>query len=159
MESAHFHIIPDQGIRADVGHYELLLGNASWLEGQQIDLTALKARAKNLAEQGKTLIYLAIDHHAAALFAVSDQVVRANARLVIKKLHDSHLETMMVTGDTEEAAWPIAEQVGIKTVIAQADPAKKLEIIRSLQKQGRRVAMIGDGINDAPALALGDVNN
>ena len=158
LDSAHFHSIPDQGIQADVGQYEVLLGNESWLEGQQIDLTALKATAKNLAKQGKTLIYLAIDHHAAALFAVSDQVVRPNAKLVIKQLHDSHLETMMVTGDTEEAAWPIAEQVGIKTVIAHASPAKKLEIIRSLQKQGRQVAMIGDGINDAPALAAANLS-
>ena len=157
LESARFHSIPDQGIRADVGQYEVLLGNESWLQGQQIDLTALKATAKNLAKQGKTLFYLVIDHHAVALFAVSDQV-RANARLVIKQLHDSHIETMMVTGDTEEAAWPIAGQVGITTVIAQANPAKKLEIIRSLQKQGRQVAMIGDGINDAPALAAADLS-
>jgi len=156
-ESAHFHSIPDQGIRARVGQYELLLGNESWLQGQQIDLTALKATAKNLAKQGKTLIYLAIDHRAAALFAVSDQM-RSNARLVITQLHDCRIETMMVTGDTEDAAWPIAEQVGIKTVIAQANPAKKLEIIRSLQKQGRQVAMIGDGINDAPALAAANLS-
>jgi Cu+-exporting ATPase len=157
LESAHFHSIPDQGIRAGVGQYKLLLGNESWLQGHQIDLTALKATAKNLAKQGKTLIYLAIDNHAAALFAVSDQV-RAKARLVIRQLHDSHIETMMVTGDTEDAAWPIAEQVGITTVIAHANPAKKLEIIRSLQKQGRRVAMIGDGINDAPALAAANLS-
>jgi Cu+-exporting ATPase len=157
LESAHFHSIPDQGIRADVGQYGLLLGNESWLEGQQIDLTALKATAKNLAKQGKTLIYLAIDHQASALFAVSDQI-RPNAKLVIKQLHDSHIETMMVTGDTEEAAWPIAGQAGIKTVIAHANPAKKLEIIRSLQQQGRQVAMIGDGINDAPALAAANLS-
>ena len=157
LESAHFHSIPDQGIRADVGQYEVLLGNESWLEGQQIDLTALKATAKNLAKQGKTLIYLAVDHQAAALFAVSDQV-RANARQVIKQLHDSRIETMMVTGDTEEAAWPIAGQVGITTVIAHANPAKKLAMIRSLQQQGRRVAMIGDGINDAPALAAANLS-
>ncbi len=157
LESTHFHSIPDQGIRADVGQYEVLLGNESWLQGQQIDLTALKATAKNLAKQGKTLFYLVIDHHAAALFAVSDQV-RSNAQMVIKQLHDSHIETMMVTGDTEEAAWPIAGLVGITTVIAQANPAKKLEIIRSLQKEGRRVAMIGDGINDAPALAAANLS-
>jgi len=157
LESSHFHSIPDQGIRASVGQYELLLGNESWLQGQQIDLTALKATAKHLAKQGKTLIYLAIDHQAAALFAVTDQV-RPNARLGIKQLHESHIETMMVTGDTGEAAWPVAEQVGIKTVIAQANPVKKLEIIRSLQKQGRHVAMIGDGINDAPALAAANLS-
>ena len=156
LESARVQSIPDQGIRADVGQYEVLLGNASWLEGQQIDLTALKTTATNLSKQGKTLIYLAIDRHAAALFAVSDQV-RSNARLVIKQLHDRHLETMMVTGDTGEAAWPVAEQVGIKTVITQANPVKKLAIIRSLQKQGRQVAMVGDGINDAPALAAANL--
>ena len=83
-----------------------MLGNESWLEGQHIDLTALKATAKNLAKQGKTLFYMAVDHQAAALFAVSDQV-RANARQVIQHLHDSRIETMMVTGDTEEAAWPM----------------------------------------------------
>ena len=157
LESAHFHSFPDQGIHADVGQYKLLLGSESWLRGQQIDLTALQTTAKNLAKQGKTLIYLAIDHHAVALFAVSDQV-RPNAEQVIKQLHDRHLETMMVTGDTEEAAWPIARQVGIKTVITQANPVKKLEIIRSLQKQGRQVAMIGDGINDAPALAAANLS-
>ncbi len=157
LESAHFHSIPDQGIRADIGQYEVLLGNESWLEGQHIDLTALKATAKNLAKQGKTLFYLAVDHQAAALFAVSDQV-RANARQVIQQLHDSRIETMMVTGDTEEAAWPIAGQVGITTVIAHANPAKKLALIRSLQQQGRRVAMIGDGINDAPALAAANLS-
>lgn len=156
LESGHFHSIPDQGIRADVGHYKLLLGNEDWLKGQQIDLTALKATSKTLAKQGKTLIYLAIDHHAAALFAVSDQV-RFNARTVIGRLHDEAIETMMVTGDTEAAARPVADQVGIKTLIAKASPAKKLEIIRSLQQQGRRVAMIGDGINDAPALAAANL--
>ena len=97
-----------------------------------------------------------IDRHAAALFAVSDQV-RSNARLVIKQLHDRHLETMMVTGDTGEAAWPVAEQAGIKTVITEANPVKKLAIIRSLQKLGRQVAMVGDGINDAPALAAANL--
>lgn len=157
LESEHFHSFPDLGIRADVGQYELLLGSESWLLEQQIDLTALKTTAENQSKQGKTLIYLAIDHNAAALFAVSDQV-RPNARQVISQLHDSRLETMMVTGDTEEAAWPIAGQVGIKSVITHANPAKKLEIIRSLQKQGRQVAMIGDGINDAPALAAADLS-
>ncbi len=157
LESFHFHSIPDQGIRAEVGQYKLLLGNESWLEGQKIDLTALKATAKNLAKQGKTLIYMAIDHQAAALFAVSDQL-RPNAWPAIKHLHDRHIETMMVTGDTREAAWPIAEQVGIKTVIAQVNPVKKLEIIRNLQKQGQHVAMIGDGINDAPALAAANLS-
>jgi P-type Cu+ transporter len=157
LESAHFHNIPDQGIRVSVGEHQLLLGNESWLQGQNIDLTALKATAKHLAKQGKTLIYLAIDRHAAALFAVSDQV-RPNAQAVIKRLHDSGIETMLVTGDTWEAAEPVAEQVGIKTVIAQANPAKKLEAIRSMQKQGRKVAMIGDGINDAPALAAANLS-
>ena len=157
LESTHFYSFPDQGIRADVGQFELLLGSESWLQEQQVDLTALQTTAKNLAKQGKTLIYLAIDHKAVTLIAVSDQV-RPNAEQVIKQLHDSHLETMMVTGDTEEAAWPIARQVGIRTVITQANPVKKLEIIRSLQKQGRQVAMIGDGINDAPALAAANLS-
>ncbi len=157
LESADFHSAPDQGIRARVGQYELLLGNEAWLHAQHIDLTGLKATAQNLAKQGKTLIYLAIDLQAAALFAVSDQV-RPNAQLIVKHLHDKHIETMMVTGDTEQAARPIAEQVGITTVIALANPAKKLKIIRKLQKQGRRVAMIGDGINDAPALAAANLS-
>jgi len=156
LESGHFHSIPDQGIRADVGDHKLLLGNEEWLKGQQIDLTALKATSKTLARQGKTLIYLAIDQHAAALFAVSDQI-RFNARTVIKRLHDEAIETMMVSGDTEEAARPVAGQVGIETLVAKASPAKKLDIIRGLQQQGRRVAMIGDGVNDAPALAAADL--
>lgn len=157
LEASHFYSIPDQGIRASVGAHQLLLGSESWLEGLKIDLTPLKATARNLAKQGKTLIYLAIDHQAAALFAVSDQI-RPSARIVISRLHECHIETIMVTGDTEAAARPIADEVGIKTVIAQANPAKKLEIIKNLQNQGYKVAMIGDGMNDAPALAAADLS-
>lgn len=156
LESSHFHSIPDRGIRATVGEHEVLLGNEPWLNEKNIDLGALAATAKRLSSLGRTLVFLAIDNQPCALFAFIDPI-RPHAREVIKHLHDRGIQTLMVTGDTEQAANQIAGQVGITTVIADASPARKLKIIRDLQSQGKRVAMVGDGINDAPALAAADV--
>lgn len=157
LKSSQFHNIPDKGIRAHVADHTVLLGRESWLDEQNVDSTALQATSKEFSQQGKILMILAIDGQAAALFAAADPI-RPNAARVIQHLHAGSVETLMVTGDTETAARFIGKQVGITEIIAQADPAQKLRIVRSLQKQGRRVAMIGDGSNDAPALAAADVS-
>lgn len=156
-ESSQFHNAPDRGIRAQIGDRQLLLGSDLWMKQHQVDLTPLKATAKKLAQQGKTLIYLAIDRQAAALFAATD-TIRASARQTVEQLHRAGIDTWMVTGDTELAARHISEQVGITTVYSEADPAKKLALVRQLREGGHKVAMIGDGINDAPALAAADVS-
>ncbi len=157
LESSHFHSTPDQGIRAQVDGHKILLGNENWMRKQKIDTTALKATAKRQAEHGKTLVYFAIDGNAAGLFSIADQI-RPDARQVIEHLNRQGMDTLMVSGDTEQASQHIARQLGIRSVIPEADPAKKLQVIRDLQQQGYKVAMIGDGINDAPALAAADVS-
>ncbi|NOQ62961.1 MAG: heavy metal translocating P-type ATPase, partial [Methyloprofundus sp.] len=157
LKATRFYSYPDQGLRATVNHYKLLLGNQSWLEQQKVNLDALKSTANKLSAEGKTLVYLAINNEAAGLIALTDPI-RENAEQTIKMLHKIDINTLMVTGDTEDAAQSVARQVGIEKVISLATPKKKLEIIRELQQQGYQVAMMGDGINDAPALAAANLS-
>jgi len=157
LSATRFYSYPDQGLRATVNKHKVLLGNQLWLEKQKINLDALKSTANKLSAQGKTLIYLAINNEAAGVIALTDPI-RENAEQTIKMLHKIDINTLMVTGDTEEAAQNIAMQVGVEKVISAATPQKKLQIIRDLQKQGHQVAMIGDGINDAPALAAANLS-
>jgi Cu+-exporting ATPase len=152
-----FEAWPGRGVRALTDeHNEILVGNATLLEAAGIDFRAQHAQAQAWAEQGKTPVYVAIDGVCVALFAIADQA-RAGAKEAIALLHRLGLQTVMATGDVEAVANHIARQVGIDRVIARATPADKLELIRSLQAEGRRVGMIGDGINDAPALAAANV--
>jgi len=157
LKVSRFYSYPDQGLRATVNKYQLLLGNQSWLEEQKVDLGSLKSTANKLSAQGKTLVYLAINNEAAGIIALTDPI-RENAEQTIKMLHNRDINTLMVTGDTEDAAQSVARHVGVEKVISLAKPQKKLQIIRELQKQGYQVAMIGDGINDAPALAAANLS-
>lgn len=151
-----FAYSPGQGIRARVAGRDLVAGNREWLEGQGVDLAALLEVAEDWAGQGKTPVFLAVDGGSAAVFGIADRP-RANARQAVERLHRLGVRTLMATGDMAATAEHIARQVGIEEVIAQAGPARKLEIIRSLQMQGGVVGMIGDGVNDAPALAAANV--
>lgn len=157
LKSTKFHSIPDQGVRCEVEDYEVLLGNRHWLEQQQIDVSPLQETAELWATQGNTLIYLVLDHKPVALFAICDKV-REGARGVVEYLQAQGLETMIVTGDTAASAALVAQHVGIDHVTVEASPAEKIQFIRELQNSGRIVAMIGDGINDAPALTAADVS-
>ncbi|MDD1622140.1 MAG: heavy metal translocating P-type ATPase [Methylococcaceae bacterium] len=152
-----FENIPGHGIKARVDGSVVLIGNGGWLEESGINIKTLAKRAVPLAEQGKTPVFVAIDGKAAALFGIADRP-RAHAGEAIARLRRLGVIPMMVTGDTELTARYIAEQVGIGTVIAHAKPEQKLEIVRQLQAEGAKVGMIGDGINDAPALAAADVS-
>ncbi|TXL20656.1 ATPase P, partial [Methylococcaceae bacterium HT5] len=155
--TAKFHSIPDQGVRAEVDTLEVLLGNESWLEQQDIDVAVIQDTAKQWAKLGDTLIYLVIDNKLAALFSLRDHI-RKGARELMDYLHSQGIETLMVTGDTKASALPIADLAGIDSVTANASPARKIKFIRDLQTKGRVVAMIGDGINDAPVLAAANVS-
>jgi len=154
--AAGFGYCPGRGIGAEVEGHAILLGNADWLKEQGVRFERLRVPADGLALEGKTPVYLALDGDAAALFGIADRP-RPNAKRAIEALHRLGVETLMVTGDTEATAEHIARLVGIDEVVARADPARKLALIRQLQGEGRRVGMIGDGINDAPALAAADV--
>lgn len=155
LESSDFHSLPDQGIRANVGPYQILLGSEAWLTEKNIDLSPLSSTARQLASQGKTLIFMVIDQKASALFAIADRI-RGNAAYVVRLLNRRGIRTIMLTGDTHAAARHVARQIAISDLVADASPAKKLKFIRDLQQRGHKVAMVGDGINDAPALAASD---
>ncbi|MGZ8216170.1 heavy metal translocating P-type ATPase [Methylomagnum sp.] len=152
----NFEAIPGRGVQAKVDGHEILIGNRAWMEESGIDLEPLQGRANTLAEQGKTPVFCALDGEAAALFGIADRP-RADAAEAIARLNRLGVRTLMVTGDTEATAQFVAGLVGITDVIAHARPERKLEIVRELQAQGAKVGMIGDGINDAPALAAADV--
>jgi len=152
-----FASMPGHGVHGLIDGCQVMLGNRRWLEEAGIDLGALTTQETTLSEQGKTPVYLGVDGCAAALFGIADKP-RENAGQAIERLRKLGIEPLMVTGDTEQTARYIARQVGIEKVIAHAKPERKLEIVRELQSQGARVGMIGDGVNDAPAIAAADVS-
>jgi P-type Cu+ transporter len=151
-----FAASPGHGVQASSGSGTILIGNASFLEAASIDCHAQQAQAEALAAQGKTPVFVAIDQVCVALFAIAD-APREGAKQAIALLHRLGLKTIMCTGDVEAAARHVAREVGIDEVIARATPADKLALVDRLKAEGRKVGMIGDGINDAPALAAAAV--
>ncbi|MFZ2268884.1 MAG: heavy metal translocating P-type ATPase [Azonexus sp.] len=153
---SEFRAEPGRGVIARVDEHDIVAGNALLLEENAIASGPLAGEAERLAEQGKTPVFLAVDGVAVALFAIADQA-RPGAREAIALLHRLGLKTVMATGDLAAVARHVAREVGIDEVVARATPADKLALIRRLQAEGNKVGMIGDGINDAPALAAADV--
>ncbi len=151
-----FKVTAGRGLQTKVGHYQVLIGNQAWLEEQNIDISELMPHAHELGLMGKTPVFTAFNGKATALFGIADQP-RESAKQAIAALNQLNIETLMVTGDTIETATHIAGLVGIKTIIAHATPEQKLQEIHRLQNEGGVVGMIGDGINDAPALAAANV--
>jgi Cu+-exporting ATPase len=156
-EPGTFQSEPGRGVRALIGKQTVFVGNRQWLEEQAIAIGPAEGIAAQFATQGKTPVFMAADGQLAAVFGIADKA-RGNARVAIAQFHALGVKTLMATGDVQAAAQYIAELVGIDHVIAQARPEDKLAIIRELQTQGEKVGMIGDGINDAPALAAADVS-
>lgn len=152
----HFENHPGQGIAATVANKVVLLGNKSLLERYGIDATPLEISRQAGFEPTWTPVFCAVDGVAAALFGIAD-APRPGAAEAIRCLHRLGMTTLMASGDIETTARHVAAEVGILTVMAEARPEHKLRLIRKLQARGVRVGMIGDGINDAPALAAADV--
>lgn len=155
-DARDFAAIPGHGVSGTVDGHELLLGNAKLLRDRGIDSDALTADWQRLAGDGKTPMYVAVDGVAAGLVAVAD-TIKDDSGQAIKALHDLGLEVVMITGDNERTAAAIARQVGVDRVLADVLPQDKAHEIQKLQLEGKVVAMVGDGINDAPALAQADV--
>jgi Cu+-exporting ATPase len=151
-----FNAKPGRGVQAFVSGKTIRIGNAALLEEAGIDTGDFAAQAEAWSGEGKTPVFVAIGNRCAAILAVADRP-RAGAKEAIALLHRLGLTTVMATGDLEATAQYIAQQVGIDQVVARATPADKLELVRRLQAEGRKVGMVGDGINDAPALAAADV--
>ena len=154
---ATFEALPGRGVRAEVDGHVVLIGNPLLMDEQKVhNATALADEAAAMAARGETALHLAVDGRLAALLAVAD-VLRPEAADVVARLRETGCEVVMLTGDEEATARAIAAGVGIDSVTARVLPEGKEAAIRSLQDQGRTVAMVGDGINDAPALARADL--
>ncbi len=152
-----FHTEPGGGVTAELAGHRLALGNGRFLSRLGIEgLPELTGRADELGRAGRTPVWMAVDGRVAALIGIADPP-RPEAAAAVARLHDLGVKTCMVTGDARAPAEAVAARIGIDEVVASATPAKKLEIVRRLQENGEVVAMIGDGINDAPALAAADV--
>ena len=151
-----FAAIPGLGVSGKVGHEKVLLGNRSLLENEKIDITNLEERLSALEKEGKTAILLSIGHKPAGIIAVAD-TLKESSKKAVAELKDLGIEVYMITGDNKRTGEAIAKTVGIKKVFSEVLPEDKAKHIKTLQKDGKIVAMVGDGINDAPALAQSDV--
>ena len=155
-EADSFNSIPGHGVEAKVDGYRVLLGNRKLMREHQVDFAGLMSRAESLEADGKTVMFLAVSEKPAGLIAVAD-TLKENTIEAIQRLHKLGIETVMITGDNRRTAEAIARQVGIDRVLAEVLPQDKAEEVKKLQAQGKKVAMVGDGVNDAPALAKADV--
>ena len=154
-EAESFEAIPGQGIEVVIEGRRMLLGNKKLMDSRNIEIT-LEEESNKLAREGKTPMYVAIDNELAGIIAVAD-VMKPSSRKAIEILHNMGIEVVMITGDNRITAEAIARQVGIDRVLAEVLPQDKAEEIKKLQSEGKKVAMVGDGINDAPALAQADI--
>ena len=153
---SNFRNIPGKGIVAEVKGRTVLLGNRLLMEESGVVLDGLSGSADGMAQQGMTTMFLASDGEAKGVIAVAD-TVKPQAREGVARLRGMGLSVVMLTGDNASTAYTIARQLGIDRVEAEVLPQDKAEIVRNLQREGRVVAMVGDGINDSPALAQADV--
>lgn len=155
-EAKEFAAIPGHGVGGRVDDRAVLLGNAKLMRDRGIAIDDLKGDWERLAEEGKTPMYVAADGKALGLVAVAD-TVKADSQAAIVELKRLGIEVVMLTGDNERTAKAIARQVGVERVLADVLPDEKAHEVQKLQLEGKSVGMVGDGINDAPALAQADV--
>ena len=151
-----FDSIPGHGVEAHVDGRRVLIGNRKLMERERVALNGLVERVSALSTEAKTAMYVAVDGQAAGIVAVADRI-RESARVAVSSLHDMGVRTVMLTGDNRHTAEAVARQLGMDTVIAEVLPEDKANKVAELQKEGRKVAMVGDGVNDAPALAQAEV--
>lgn len=151
-----FKAIPGHGIEVTIDNNRILLGNRKLMVDSNVSLEDLEERAQTLAAEGKTPMYIAIEGTLAGIIAVAD-TVKEHSKRAIEKLHELGIEVAMITGDNKKTAEAIAKQVGIDRILAEVLPQDKANEVKKLQSENKKVAMVGDGINDAPALAQADI--
>ncbi|MGL4909909.1 MAG: heavy metal translocating P-type ATPase [Cetobacterium sp.] len=152
----NFKAIPGNGIQVTIDGSSILLGNKKLMDDMNIELGTLEALSHSLADEGKTPIYIGVEGKIAGIIAVAD-TVKPTSKDAIEALHKQGIEVIMITGDNRKTAEAIAKQVGIDRVLAEVLPKDKSDEIKKLQIDGKKVGMVGDGVNDAPALAQADV--
>ncbi|MGG3891024.1 heavy metal translocating P-type ATPase [Metabacillus fastidiosus] len=156
LDIEQFEAIPGHGIQAKVDGKEILVGTRKLMTDFNIELGIVMTKIEQLEENGKTVMIVAIDKAYSGIIAVAD-TVKETSKEAIKRMKDLGLEVIMITGDNNRTAKAIADEVGIDQVIGEVLPEGKVNEVKKLQKEGKTVAMVGDGINDAPALAVADI--
>lgn len=156
IEPTAFGAITGQGVSAEISGKSLLIGNRRLMDENSIDTTAYAEDSQNLAGEGKTPMYVAVDGYLAGIIAVAD-VIKPTSRAAVEALQKMGIDVIMITGDNTRTALAVAKQAGISNVLSEVLPRDKAENVKSIQASGKKVAMVGDGINDAPALAQADV--
>ncbi len=156
VDATEFQAVPGHGLEATVDGHTVLVGNARLMRDRAIDFDGLGSRADELESAGRTVVRVAVDDRAGALIAIAD-AVRSSAKETIDRLHNLGIQVAMLTGDNRATAERIAAELGLDTVFAEVLPSQKADKVKELQATGKLVAMVGDGINDAPALAQADV--
>lgn len=155
-EAERFLAIPGKGIHAVIENKDMYIGNRKLLEGANIDISQAEEELVSLEDQGKTAILLSIDGEIKGIIGIAD-MVKESSREAISEIKNMGLEVYMITGDNERTAKTIAEEVGITNVYASVLPENKAEVVESIKLKGKKVGMVGDGINDAPALVAADI--
>jgi P-type Cu+ transporter len=156
IKITEFSYTTGKGIQAIVEEKLIAIGNESFMEGYGIDITSVKKDLNRLQKQGKTVIIVSSEKTVVALIAIAD-VLKPDAKIAIQGLEKLSLDVLMITGDNKRTAHAIAKEVGLKNVEAEVLPDQKMAIVQKWQNEGKRVAFVGDGINDAPALTQADL--
>lgn len=156
FEIESFKSVPGEGIVTLINDKNILIGNNKLMKNNNIDINSVENDVKLLASQGKTPMYMVIDGTLAGVIAVAD-TLKANSKKAVEALHKLGIEVVMLTGDNEKTAQAIAKEVGIDKVVSDVLPGDKANEVKRLQDEGKNVAMVGDGINDAPALAMANI--
>ncbi|MCX7773068.1 MAG: HAD-IC family P-type ATPase, partial [Clostridia bacterium] len=151
-----FEAVPGRGVVAIIDGKEIAVGTRKLMQEKGMDTQSIEAGLAALEEEGKTAMILSVDQSIEAIVAVAD-TVKETSREAIRELHEMGLEVYMITGDNHRTASAIAKQVGVTHVLAEVLPEHKAQEVERLKKSGKIVAMVGDGINDAPALAIADI--
>jgi Cu+-exporting ATPase len=156
LDSKDFQAIAGFGVEANVDSKRILLGNLKLMKEKRVSLNGLTHKAEELSNEGKTSMFLAVEGEGAGIIAVAD-TLKENSKEAVEALRRMGLEVVMLTGDNKRTAQAIANQIGVDRVLAEVLPERKAEEVKRLQSEGKKVGMVGDGINDAPALAQADV--